>query len=756
MKRWQKLSLAAAGGLAVVIAGAELVGHRAVDGKVRALAERHHAKIVVDKTHVGLFGGRLEGVRITLDDVPGFALQANAIDVQTSATLQPTRVTLAGGRVDVPDLEGLRAALANRATESGGAATDSTGPELRIVDLAFAVKSREQGSVTGTSLSVTRTSDAIDVKVGTANAVRENLSLDVTALAVSATRALEVRSVQADTVKVGTSTEAQPSASTSPFALGADLDPRARLRALEETLRAHTATLCRVLPATVPFGTQHLSFEPKSGLRVGQGPFALSKVDNAVTLAFSSEAREGTTPLKLRVTTPCAPDEDVVVHLEGGPVPLALVGIREGTFGLVDVDKATVRGEGDVRLAKNATSIDASVTLEHVGVNEPKLAKESIHDLRLSAVARAVVTGGQAWRLDDIDVGIGAAHLKVRGMLTSDPAVQKTGSALAPWSANVNFDVPSVACDDMLASVPAGLKPVLEGAKMSGTFGARGALRFVGTKLDDMVLDYAIQNDCRMVAVPPALEKRRFDGKFQHIVYRPDGTKAEETTGPGTDHWTPFEHISPFMQAAVLTTEDGGFRHHRGFSHDAIKRALINNLKAGKFLQGASTISMQLAKNLFLTREKTLSRKFEEIVLTDYLEQVFDKDTMMELYLNIIEFGPNLYGIGRAAQHYFGRTPGELNLPECMFLATLLPSPVKLSHLGERAEISPGWQSHLERLMRTSHKTGKITASELSDGLANSHLLFFHAGGPKPSPRAPARGSRLEGNDAEWVPIDAP
>ena len=134
---------------------------------------------------------------------------------------------------------------------------------------------------------------------------------------------------------------------------------------------------------------------------------------------------------------------------------------------------------------------------------------------------------------------------------------------------------------------------------------------------------------------------------------------GEETTGPGSDNWTPLDEISPYMQVAVLTTEDGGFLKHHGFNRASIRSSIVANLKARRFARGASTITMQLAKNLFLSRDKTLSRKLEEVVLTDYLEQTFSKDELMELYLNVIEFGPAVYGITAAAEHYFGRTPGR-------------------------------------------------------------------------------------------------
>jgi membrane peptidoglycan carboxypeptidase len=160
----------------------------------------------------------------------------------------------------------------------------------------------------------------------------------------------------------------------------------------------------------------------------------------------------------------------------------------------------------------------------------------------------------------------------------------------------------------------------------------------------------------------------------------------------------------------------------------------------------------QLAKNLFLTREKTLSRKLEELILTDYLEQTFDKNEMMELYLNIIEFGPDIYGVTKAARFYYGRSPEELNLAESLFLATLLPSPVRLSQVKERGELSAGGQAHITTLVRIAHKTGKITETELNEGLGEK-VVFFKSGDPRPGTRRSPGTLRETTTDDEWTPV---
>jgi len=204
--------------------------------------------------------------------------------------------------------------------------------------------------------------------------------------------------------------------------------------------------------------------------------------------------------------------------------------------------------------------------------------------------------------------------------------------------------------------------------------------------------------------------------------------------------------MSPFVQVAVLTSEDGSFFHHHGWSKTAIRRALIANLKAGRFRQGASTISMQLTKNLFLSRDKTLSRKLEELVLTDYLEQTFEKSEMMELYLNVIEFGPDVYGITQAARYYYGREPEELQLAECMFLASLLPSPVKRSRQRDKKELVGASRSGVDFLIRAAERTGKISRAEMEEGLAQP-IVFLH--GDRPPPRPPVHGSRFDGDDLD-------
>jgi membrane peptidoglycan carboxypeptidase len=156
-----------------------------------------------------------------------------------------------------------------------------------------------------------------------------------------------------------------------------------------------------------------------------------------------------------------------------------------------------------------------------------------------------------------------------------------------------------------------------------------------------------------------------------------------------------------------------------------------------------------------LFREKTLSRKIEEVILTDYLEQAFRKDDMMELYLNVIEFGPDVYGVTRAAEHYFGRKPEELNLPECFFLASLMPSPIRYGKQRDKGQVSEGWMKHLQALMEIAAKNGKVSRVELAEGLAQP-IVFVKAGDPRPEPRKPVSSGRRDPleEDSGWQPLE--
>lgn len=148
--------------------------------------------------------------------------------------------------------------------------------------------------------------------------------------------------------------------------------------------------------------------------------------------------------------------------------------------------------------------------------------------------------------------------------------------------------------------------------------------------------------------------------------------------GPRNPWWTPSADIPSEMEWAVIVAEDANFYRHEGIDVKAIKNAIKYDLEKKSFARGASTITQQTAKNLFLTREKTVTRKIEEIYLAKRMEQELTKGRILELYLNIVELGPMVYGIGHGAHYYFNKPASALSPRECAFLAAMLPGPQKV------------------------------------------------------------------------------
>lgn len=139
--------------------------------------------------------------------------------------------------------------------------------------------------------------------------------------------------------------------------------------------------------------------------------------------------------------------------------------------------------------------------------------------------------------------------------------------------------------------------------------------------------------------------------------------------------WVPYERISPNLKRALIASEDAKFVDHEGFDWDGIEAAFDKNLKQGRIVAGGSTISQQLAKNLFLSSKKTPWRKLEEAVITVMLEAVMDKRRIFEIYLNVIEWGNGVFGAEAAARHYYRSPASRLSAGQAAKLAAMVPNP---------------------------------------------------------------------------------
>ncbi len=177
---------------------------------------------------------------------------------------------------------------------------------------------------------------------------------------------------------------------------------------------------------------------------------------------------------------------------------------------------------------------------------------------------------------------------------------------------------------------------------------------------------------------------------YPRVIYDSgEGTASVEVVKQKPPSWANLREISPIAVAAIVMSEDSAFWQHNGFDWDQLRDAMETNLKKGRFARGGSTITQQVIKNVYLSREKTILRKIKEAVLTMRIERHVNKKRILEIYLNVAELGPGIYGIGPAAHYYFHKSPSELNAREGAFLAMLLPSPKRYGVSFRKKALTP-------------------------------------------------------------------
>ena len=188
-------------------------------------------------------------------------------------------------------------------------------------------------------------------------------------------------------------------------------------------------------------------------------------------------------------------------------------------------------------------------------------------------------------------------------------------------------------------------------------------------------------------------------------------------------HFVPLAEISPNIIGAVIMSEDASFYSHQGVDLYEMKQSMKKDLNEMKFARGASTITQQLAKNAFLSKDKNVFRKLNEIYLALQIEKYFNKAKILTFYLNIVEFGDNIYGVKDACHHYFNKSPSEVTPEEGAFLAFLLPNPKKYSQSFQHHHLTPFANKTLRTILHKMMLGHKITEDEY--GLAVSRVPAF-------------------------------
>lgn len=325
------------------------------------------------------------------------------------------------------------------------------------------------------------------------------------------------------------------------------------------------------------------------------------------------------------------------------------------------------------------------------------------------------------WRLSPSEIQVGSATLNYSLGLTDQSLELDSGSkalinqltielkgrfTFAPQKQyHIAAEIPEMQSQDFFSSLPKGLFNNLAGIKTQGKLTYKLYFDLNNAHPERVVFNSSLQGKNFRIVEFGNENPTRLQGEFEHDVFEKGALVKQFLVGPSNPDFIPLSEIPPILINSVLSSEDGNFYTHRGFNEEAFRRSIAENYRKGKFARGGSTISMQLVKNVFLTRNKTIARKLEEALLVWLIEEnrLLSKDRMLEVYLNIIEWGPGIYGIGPASRFYFKKKPSELNLEECIFLAMIIPRPKGFSYHfdpeGKLKEYTNGYFSLLGGLL---------------------------------------------------------
>jgi hypothetical protein len=319
-----------------------------------------------------------------------------------------------------------------------------------------------------------------------------------------------------------------------------------------------------------------------------------------------------------------------------------------------------------------ALGVEAELRVEAGSFTARRIAPIPIAAAGLTLHARGELDhdarGAEIGRLDG-ELHEGDARVTLAASLHRDDAD-------AP-SLAVSLGLPRSDCAKLLIALPPALRRALDGMALEGEVGGRLDVVLPMSAPSQLTLDGNLDLGCRVLGEPPLADATSLRGGSPSIPGALDAHEAPRTLvlGPANASFRRLDQIPRVVLETFVEAEDGRFWQHRGVDLAQLRRALAHDVEIGAPGRGGSTITQQVAKNLFLSGERTIGRKLEESVLAWRLESVLGKRRILELYLNLIELGPGVYGVQEGAQHWFHKNVSALDADEAARLAALLPAP---------------------------------------------------------------------------------
>ncbi len=399
---------------------------------------------------------------------------------------------------------------------------------------------------------------------------------------------------------------------------------------------------------------------------------------------------------------------------------------------VIDYEKTSLNTKVHLVLEPTQGALSGNLEISGLNLFHEKVAKQPVRNISIGGEVEAKFDRVKREGALDVKVLSGGVTYLLHSELEQPLAAPDDPDPLARkytrWRAHLQ--IPEVSCQRMLESIPPDFIPDLNGFRLSGRFAADVKVNVDWADLEATTLEGGVGiRGCKVLESPANLSAKRLSSSFEHqALVGLDPVTNEEiwetmVIGPENPAFVPLTEVSPYVVKAFLTTEDSTFYDHKGFITREFRTALIRNLEAGAFRFGASSITMQMIKNVFLRREKTLSRKFQELFLTWYIETQLDKDRIMEIYVNAIEYGPGLYGIRPAAEIYFGKHPMDINPVEAAFFSSILPAPTRRFTQFCKDRLSHASENKVARILGYMHERDRLTPEEYT--LAQATPLVF-------------------------------
>lgn len=408
----------------------------------------------------------------------------------------------------------------------------------------------------------------------------------------------------------------------------------------------------------------------------------------------------------------------------------------KGKYGLgVSFDKLIFDLSSIKKTSKNLLAINGSFEYENLVLRHRRLSDEPI------ILPHAKVQGGLDIANDYLAIQDGSK------LIIKDFVLEPTAKITLKPETKVELGIHTgvFTAQNFFDALPAGLFTSLEGVKVDGDIEFNLDFAVALANPDSILFKASIDDVDLKVLKWGKANIDSLNVPFFYDAYDDTTIVRRLWIGPENPNFVPIDKIPYVLKTTVRNTEDPFFYKHNGFEEEAFKLSISTNLKEKKFKRGASTISMQLVKNVFLNRKKTMDRKIEEILLVWLMEAsgAISKDRLLEIYFNVIEWGKNVYGVEEAAQYYFNKKATDLNLGESLFLSSIVPRPkTGLSSFDHTGHLKPWVKRHFYTYGGIMRKVGDLKNVAVPEDYGFYEVVL------KPSlrPRAPVVADTLGDN----------